>query len=797
MRLPLAATLVLTLLSALGAAATAERAAAATTAFTAVADARVDEANPGVNYGTSSSLRVNGGADPDVDSYLRFTVTGVSTAVSRATLRIFATSDSVQGPSVYLTSNAWTEAGVTWTNRPPRIGSALAAVGVVAPNSWIELDVTSVVNGNGTYDFVLGTGSSDGTNMSSREASTNRPQLVVDTGPSPPANVTPPTLLGPAQAGQLLLLDDGVWSGSSTASERRWLRCGFSGCTQIDGASGSTYVLRPEDAGAQVAAEVTRTNAFGSATAETARTAVIGVAPPRPPAVADPVLAVGGDVAGNWSSDEATAGVIDRMQPTWVLMLGDAVYENGTAAEFASYYAPTWGRHRAITSPTVGNHEYQTAGASGYYGYFGAAAGDPSRGYYAFDVGEWRVYTLNTNCTFVPCGAGSEQERWLRADLAAHPRTCRLATAHHPRFSSTGSASNTAALYQAFYEASGDLWLTGHWHNYERLAQLNAAGAVDTTRGVRNFVVGSGGAPLRGFGSTATGSQVRNSSTYGVLKLTLRSSGYEWAFVPVPGSGFTDAGSGGCAAVSDTTPPSPPSGLTATANGSASVGLAWTAATDNVGVTGYNVYRDGTLYATLGAVTAYSDPGVAPATTYSYVVRARDQAENVSGPSNAASATTGAPEPVRTFIATADARVQEANPTTNYGTSYLRADGAADPDVESYVRFAVSGLAGTVTRATLRLFAYSGTNDGPALYTGSNAWSESGLTWSTRPGRGTAAFGDYAKVSSNTWLEFNVTAAVTGDGTYSFTLATATTDGVNIYSREGANPPQLVVTTTG
>lgn len=792
----LLAGLAVTLFGLIGAAGVSERAEAAATSFTAVADARVDEANPSQNYG-ASSLRVNGGSDLDVDSYLRFTVSGISSAVSRATLRIFATSDSVQGPSVYLTSDTWTEAGLTWANRPPRIGPALASAGPVSPNAWIELDVTSVVNGNGAYDLVLGTSSSDGINMSSREASANRPQLLIDTGPAPPTNVTPPTLLGPAQSGQLLLLDEGVWNGSASASERRWLRCAFSGCTQIDGAFGLSYVLGPEDAGAQVAAEVTRTNAYGSATAQTARTAVIGVAPPRPPAVTDPVFAVAGDVAGSWSSDEATAAVIDRMQPTWVLMLGDSVYNNGTPAEFAEYYAPTWGRHLAITSPTVGNHDYGTPGASGYYGYFGAAAGDPSRGFYAFDVGDWRVYTLNSNCSIVPCAAGSEQERWLRADLAAHPRTCRLATAHHPRFASTGSLSELAALYQAFYDGSGDLWLSGHWHQYERLAQLSPSGAIDGVRGVRNFVVGTGGVGLRSFGSTITGSQVRNSNTHGVLKLTLRSSGYEWAFVPVPGKSFTDAGTGACSAVSDSTPPSSPSGLTATANGSRSIGLAWTAATDNVGVTGYDLYRDGTLLASLGAVTAYLDATVAPATTYSYVVVARDQADNISAPSNTASATTGAPEPVRTFVVAADARVQEANPATNYGTSYLRADGAADPDVESYLRFAVSGLTGSVTAATLRVFAYSGTSDGPALYSGSNTWTEAGLTWSTRPGRGAVIFGDLGKVSSNSWLEYDVTAAVTGDGTYSFVLATATTDGVNIYSREGAQPPQLVVTTTG
>jgi hypothetical protein len=271
-------------------------------------------------------------------------------------------------------------------------------------------------------------------------------------------------------------------------------------------------------------------------------------------AAGETVLAAAGDIASCSSSymDEATAQLLDTIAPTKVLTLGDNVYPDGTAQEYADCYEPTWGRHKAKTSPSAGNHDYHTPGAAGYFGYFGAAAGDPAKGYYSFDLGAWRFYALNTNCSEVACAAGSAQEQWLRADLAANPRTCAAAFGHHPRFASgeSGSRRNNpslGALYRAFYEASGDLWLVGHNHHYERLSRLDPSGAVDLERGIRNFVVGTGGAGLYVFGEPITGSQVR-SATHGVLKLTLRTAGYDWEFVPIAGATFSDSGSDTCGA---------------------------------------------------------------------------------------------------------------------------------------------------------------------------------------------------------------------------------------------------------
>ena len=231
-----------------------------------------------------------------------------------------------------------------------------------------------------------------------------------------------------------------------------------------------------------------------------------------------------------------------------VLILGDIQYEDGTLAKFNASYDPSWGRVKSITRPSPGNHEYQSVSAAGYYAYFGAAAGDPAKGYYSYDLGEWHVVALNSNCSSVGgCGAGSPQEQWLRADLAANPASCTLAYWHHPRFSSGehGSDSATTAFWQALYDANADVVLGGHDHDYERFAPQTPSGALDLTRGIRQFVAGSGGKNVRTFPTVLANSEARDVSSLGVLELTLGSGAYEWRFRPAVGS-FTDSGSAAC-----------------------------------------------------------------------------------------------------------------------------------------------------------------------------------------------------------------------------------------------------------
>jgi hypothetical protein len=265
----------------------------------------------------------------------------------------------------------------------------------------------------------------------------------------------------------------------------------------------------------------------------------------------DVVFVGAGDIASCSSSgDEATANVLDGITGT-VFTLGDNVYDNGTATEYTNCYGPSWGRHKSRTRPSPGNHEYNTTNATGYYGYFGAAAGDPSKGYYSFDLGDWHVIVLNSNlsCAVISCAPGSPQEQWLRADLAANTKACTLAYWHHPRFNSGASHGNdidVAPFWDALYQYNADVILNGHEHVYERFAPQTPSATADPVRGIRQFTVGTGGRSHYTFGTIQPNSEVRDGNTYGVLKLTLRATGYDWQFVPVAGATFTDSGSGTC-----------------------------------------------------------------------------------------------------------------------------------------------------------------------------------------------------------------------------------------------------------
>ena len=263
------------------------------------------------------------------------------------------------------------------------------------------------------------------------------------------------------------------------------------------------------------------------------------------------VLVAAGDIAkcGSRVTDDATADLLDGV-PGTVVTLGDNAYDSGTAAEFENCYGPTWGRHKARTRPAAGNHEYRTPGAAGHFGYFGAAAGDPAKGYYSYEVGAWHVVALNSNCKQAGgCKAGSPQERWLRQDLAAHPTACTLAYWHHPRFSSAryGNDPATDGLWRALSDAGADVVLAAHSHSYERLAPLGPTGEPDAARGIRSFVVGTGGNVLYPFTAPPSAvTEARDDTTHGVLEMTLRPEGYDWRFLPVRGQSFTDAGSGAC-----------------------------------------------------------------------------------------------------------------------------------------------------------------------------------------------------------------------------------------------------------
>jgi calcineurin-like phosphoesterase family protein len=274
----------------------------------------------------------------------------------------------------------------------------------------------------------------------------------------------------------------------------------------------------------------------------------VGMSPATPPAAAAEPGAVAtltavGDIDGCHEGEDTAELVAKTTGP--VATIGDYAYPEGTADAIDRCYDPTWGPLKGRTRPVPGNHDYDVSKATPYYQYFGAAAGEPGKGWYSYEVGSWHVVALNSNCDAVDC---DQQSEWLDSDLSAHPSACILAYWHHPRFTSgtSGGDSAVGAFWKVLYNHGATVVLNGHDHDYERFAPQDPSGHRDPERGIREFVVGTGGAQLGGLAGTAPNSEVRNNRAYGVLELTLRPDGYDWRFVPTDKDSFTDAGSDTC-----------------------------------------------------------------------------------------------------------------------------------------------------------------------------------------------------------------------------------------------------------
>jgi hypothetical protein len=273
-------------------------------------------------------------------------------------------------------------------------------------------------------------------------------------------------------------------------------------------------------------------------------------AAPFPSASGDPVLVGAGDIAScNLDGDEATARLLDGIAGT-VFTAGDNAYDNGSASDFAECYEPTWGRHKARTRPAAGNHDWASTDAQGYRGYFGPSAvntdGDT---WYSYELGHWHIVVLDANCGRVGgCGPDSDQGRWLAADLADHPATCTLAVWHQPRFSSGDEHGNDPSVdpfWRALYAAGADVVVNGHDHDYERFAPQDPDGREDRRRGIRQFVVGTGGAVIRGFDEPVANSELRVATSPGVIEFTLHPRSYNWRWIPTTDTA-SDSGSAPC-----------------------------------------------------------------------------------------------------------------------------------------------------------------------------------------------------------------------------------------------------------
>ncbi len=466
-------------------------AASTTVLVSPSSDAYATKATPTGNHGQDTNLTIDSLSTDVKISYLRFDVSGipVGAVIRTVTLQVTATNSTNTAAKVKSVGTGWTESTLTWNNRPPYTSSpAISSSPVNVVAGAVSFDVTSLVSGNGPAGIGLyQSGAASGDQVFSSKEGANPPRLAIvyDLGPSPSS----------------------------------------------------------------------------------------------PPPSSDPVVIAAGDIAcdpsdpsyngglgtGKVCQQKATADVVQTLMgqspiPSAVLSLGDQQYECGSLADFNAVYDPTWGRFKAITHPVPGNHEYKSSNpdafggtdclknAAGYYAYFANSAGDPSKGYYSFNLGSWHLIALNTSvgCGQVSCVQGAAQEQWLRADLTVNTQPCILAYWHQPRFSSKGDSTGTSAFWQDLYNFHADLVINGHIHGYERFAQMNPAGSPDPA-GAREIIAGTGGEGPINFGTiTRLGSEAKNGSTFGVLKLTLHPTSYDVVFVPVSGQTYTDSSTGTC-----------------------------------------------------------------------------------------------------------------------------------------------------------------------------------------------------------------------------------------------------------
>jgi len=447
-------------------------AATTTPAAIDIADAYARSDQVTTNFGTASTL--TGRTSPEIDSFLKFSVSGVTQQPGKAILRLWAETTGPTAMKIYLVADtSWTEVGLTFSNKPA-FGPLLASSGASTSGQWLEADVTSAVTGDGTLGLGFGSISTAGKNFASREDSAHAPQLVIQ---NPPPTNGDPVILA---------------SGDIACSP----------------------------------ADPNYNNGLGTAMA---------------------------------CHERATSELILSLTPAAVITLGDEQYDAGALTDFNVSYDPTWGRFKSITHPTLGNHELGVTGASGYFNYFGDSATPLQPGcrsnckaWYSYNVGNWHIITLNTECTTNGnnCVAGSEQDLWLQGELskANSAHQCKLVTTHHPKWSSTSfAATDIDQFVQDMYSGHTDIYLTGHAHSYERFAPQDPSSNLDPANGITQLVDGTGGSFFTGWWPTLPNSAVHNNDTFGVLKLVLHPASADFRFVRDPTSGmFSDSGTINC-----------------------------------------------------------------------------------------------------------------------------------------------------------------------------------------------------------------------------------------------------------
>jgi acid phosphatase type 7 len=486
--------------------------------FTPIADSYVQADLSSSNFGSSTQIVLDN--SPIRNLLLKFVVSGIGTgSVLNAKLRLYCVDGSPFGGEFHRVADTnWSETTVNWSNAPTEDPSSVATLGKVVASTWYEVDVTSLMSGDGTFSLMALSTSTDGAYYSSKEGMTGfAPQLVITTSAS-----------------------------MSTATATPVNQSTLTSTTTLIPTAGPTYTFTPSPTGVPTQASTPgiTPSAF----------------PTSPTTESDLRIMAAGDFICDSLTTSSTAcqqmaasQVVVDQRPDAALILGDLCH-TPSANCFDNYYAPSWGRLFPISHPITGNHEYLVANAIYYFDYWNGVgnadgpAGNRSQGYYSYDIGSWHIIALNSQCSQAGgCNAGSPQYIWLQQDLQNHANLCTLAYYHIPVFSSGGRANNNMKqIYTLLYNNNVEIVLNGHDHIYERFAPQDPNGLADPLRGIREFIVGTGGANHTSIATIQPNSEVRNVDTFGALKLTLHPAGYDWQFLPVPGKTFTDSGTALC-----------------------------------------------------------------------------------------------------------------------------------------------------------------------------------------------------------------------------------------------------------
>jgi hypothetical protein len=511
---------------------------AAVSTLEANADSFVLSTNVRANKGTAASLKIRNGTKV---AYVRFDVPALPPGeqVGGVTLRLYATPSNCPLEVLRAANDAWGERTITWGNQPGSLGSIVTGAAWTT-KGYRDLDVTSAIQGAGPVSFVLrhaaGCAASSDVGINSREASANRPQLVVETATAPPPPACSDGTDNDMDGRTDHPSDPGCTDPSDTDEADPPPPPPTAACA--DGLDNDADGLtdHPADPGCSTLGDIDETDPVPGVVIATAGDIVC-----------DPEGADFGGAEPSVCQHRATADLLAGADA--VLALGDLQYPGGELGHFMAGYDPTWGQHAPVTFPAVGNHEYHVPSAQGYFDYWamkGRPTGGLGAGYYHTDLGAWRLIALNSNCTPVPCGEGSTQNDFLEQALAQPAPSCILAYWHHPLFNSgaghgASMPSGAKAFWVDLYAAGADIVLNGHEHNYQRYGKQDPAGNA-SQNGIREFVVGTGGKSHYALLDAKDANfEFGNSTDFGVLKLRLHDDSYAWEFVATNGT-VLDAG---------------------------------------------------------------------------------------------------------------------------------------------------------------------------------------------------------------------------------------------------------------